>query len=180
MRRVARAPRARMSGRSKKSCKRKLKASDNNIKKARWKTSGLHTSSGPNRQRTVCIRLQQISERQILALVRCKGGSSILSCRCGCRRHRGHRSRGHGRHGLCGRRTRNSSHRLRITVHLECADAVKPTSVILMSIYIKGHRHHFAQLDIELLNTVNAEYLEVHLTGILIHSLQHIRCNSPF
>ena len=63
--------------------------------------------------------------------------------------------------------------------HVEGTDLVKPTTIILMGINIKLDSHILTVLNVELTDTILAEYTKTALTGILTWNFNDILLRHP-
>ena len=93
-----------------------------------------------------------------------------LSC---CGRSGGELCGGNGRVYLtCGGRVYLS--------YVESSDAVEPTAVVFVCVYVERHRYFLTYTYVEALQSVGTEYAEHHLTGILVVRLDDELLHFPF
>lgn len=70
-----------------------------------------------------------------------------------------------------------------IGIHLadvESPDAVEPAALILVRIYVERDIHFLSHLNVEALQAVFSKYIEHHLLGIGVVSLNDKTLNNPF
>ena len=104
------------------------------------------------------------------------------SSRSGCGLHRllrGERSSTNrsGTNGSAG--YGSTSHRGYTVKHVECTDIIKPPTVELMGINIKLDSHILTVLNVELTDTILAEYAEHATLGILTGNFDDIILRHP-
>ena len=109
-------------------------------------------------------------------------GAAVVGGRCAewvglrlssCGRSGGELCGGYGRVYLtCGGRVYLS--------YVESSDAVEPTAVVFVCVYVERHRYFLAYTYVEALQSVGTEYAEHHLAGILVVRLDDELLHFPF
>ena len=124
----------------------------------------------------MCVREKCRLERQVVGTVAISGcGSGWERSLCAFGRGTERSTTGHGLRP-CG--TGLGSCRIDV-LYIPCTNVVEPAVIILMGVNVKRHRDFLATFDIELSQTVGAEYIEHHLARILLVGLNDKRLRLP-